>query len=285
MKHLLSIAKLTTEDVEQLFSLAQTIKNGHQPNLNGLTCAYSFEGNSLRTRITFLKALAKLEMTAIELPNLLKTKEEKQHLAGYLDQWVDIYVIRESNHAAIETFAQSSTHPVVNAMSSKGHPCEVLSDAFSLWEVAGSLRGLKFCIVGPPTNVLNSWVEFCELFALDYVQVAPSEMLPSVKELASRHTTSSLEEGLRSANVVLTDAWPGASFDLAYQVTSNKLKVAAENVMVIPCPPFDTTREVDVSVINSPYFAGYEQKVNLYHIHGCTNKLSVSLKKGLLNYP
>ncbi len=260
MKRLLSIRETAAEEIERIFTLAHKIQTGSQPKLKGFSCAYSFEGSGIRTRSTFLKALAHLEMTAIELPNLLKSKEERKHMAGYLDQWIDIYIIREQNHEAIENFAQASARPVVNAMSAKGHPCEVLSDAFSLRARNGGLEQLRFCIVGPPTNVLNSWTELCEVLGLDYVRVMPAQFIPQ----GAAHRTPSLQEGLHGADVVLTDSWPESFNDLTYQVTRDKLRNASKDVIVIPCPLFNTSQEVSQDVIDPPHFAGYEQKRSLY---------------------
>jgi ornithine carbamoyltransferase len=263
VKDLLSIAALSVDDVEGIFHLAQTLKKGHLPSFAGVTSAYSFEGNSLRTRATFLKAMASLKLTAIELPNLLRTKEDKIHLARYLDQWLDLYIIRESQHETLELFADASQRPVINAMSAQAHPCEVLSDAFFLWERFGRLEQLKVCLVGPATNVLRSWRELCELLQIEYVQVRPQQE----RAAPDKQIVHSLVEGIRGADVILTDHWPEGSFDLEYQVTLNKLQFAAPQAMVIPCPPFDTTQEIHPKVITSPHFAGYEQKRDLYTIH------------------
>jgi ornithine carbamoyltransferase len=263
MKDLLSIAALSIKDIEQIFQLARKLKNGYLPNFAGITSAYSFEGNSLRTRATFLKAMARLEITAIELPNLLKTNEDKTHLAGYLDQWMNLYIIRESNHEILETFAGASKRPVVNAMSSQEHPCEVLADVFFLSERLGSLQQLKVCLVGPDTNVLRSWRELCELLQIEYVQVCPE----GKKAPHQKYIVHSLVEGIQGADVILTDHWPDGSFELEYQVTLDKLQLAAPQALVIPCPPFDTRQEIHPDVIASPYFAGYEQKRDLYVVH------------------
>jgi ornithine carbamoyltransferase len=263
VKRLLAIAELTWQEIAQLFDLAQRLQRGARTNLDGRTAIYSFEGNSLRTRATFLKALAYLGLTAIELPNLLKTREEKRHLAGYLDQWADLYIIREGSHEAIEAFARSSRRPVVNAMSAQGHPCEVLGDVFWLWQRFGDLHKLRFCLVGPPTNVLRSWVEMCELLSLGHMQVIPPGYAPPGAE----HVTVSLDEGLRGADVVLTDAWPEGFDDPAYRVTKAKLALASTGAILIPCPPFNTAREVSKDAIASPHFAGYGQKSGLYWMH------------------
>lgn len=263
IKDLISIRALSVDTIHEIFHLARKLKNGYQPSFLGSTSVYSFEGNSLRTRATFLKAMARLEMAAIELPNLLKTKEDKTHLARYLDQWVDLYIIRESRHEILELFAQASHRPVINAMSAQAHPCEVLSDAFFLWERFANLRQLKVCIVGPATNVLRSWCELCELFQIEYVQVCP----PQTQSTPEGKMVHSFVEGIKGADVILTDHWPEGSFNSDYQVTLEKLKFAAPHALVIPCPPFDTTQEIHPEVIASPYFAGYEQKRDLYVVH------------------
>jgi ornithine carbamoyltransferase len=262
MRHLISIAELARPDVDRVFHLARKLKDGWQPRFDGLSCIYSFEGNSLRTRATFLKALASLGLVAIELPNLLKTGESEHHLAGYLDQWCDLYVVRDSDHAAIEALARASRRPVINAMSSNGHPCEVLGDAFFLREQFGGLHRLKLCIVGPPTNVLRSWVELAELLALSYVWVTPEPLLG----VGGTRVVRSLTEGLQGADIVLTDRWPDGSFDPEYRITRERLGSASGDVVVIPCPPFDTTREVSEDVIRSKHFAGYVQKRDLYTV-------------------
>jgi len=264
---LISITDLGPSAVESLFNLAQELKAAHHPKFPGLTCAYSFEGRSLRTRAAFLKAFADLELTAIELPNLLKTSESKHHLAGYLDQWIDLYVIRESVHASLEEFACASRNPVINAMTSREHPCEVLSDAFWLWERFGGLEGLKFCIVGPPTNVLNSWVGLCQLLGLAFIRVLPAGFIDPNGISSPENLTRSLEEGLRRVDLVLTDAWPEGFHNPTYQITPEKLDHANRGVIVIPCPPFNTDNEVNQALIDSPYFSGYDQKRDLYTVH------------------
>ncbi len=264
MRQLTSIQDITCQDVLKILDCAEHFINGERLNFRGLTCAYSFEGNSLRTRATFLKALNALQIQAIELPNLLKTKETKHHLAGYLDNWLDLFIIRESNHAELKNFAEASRRPVINAMSGYEHPCEVLADLFSVRQHFGTLKDLKFCLVGPTTNVLRSWALLCEKMGLDYIQVIPAEFQsdPSI----SNHATIQLQEGIRDANVILTDSWPENFNDHNYQITPEALKQAFPEAWLIPCPPFDTQREVSQQAIESNYFAGYDQKSCLYPV-------------------
>jgi len=262
MHHLLAIADLAPADVARILARARELQSAPPPSLAGRACVYSFEGNSLRTRATFLKAMAALKLTAIELPNLLKTAEDKRHLAGYLDQWAEGYVIRESNHEALEAFARASRRPVINAMSAQGHPCEVLGDAFWLEQHFGDLRRLRVTLVGPATNVLRSWAELCALLGIAAAHACP----PGYAPLEGVRAAQTLDEALVGANAVFTDAWPAGFDDPAYRVTLAALERAAPDAVVIPCPPFNTAREVAPEVIASPRFAGYAQKAGLYHV-------------------
>jgi len=124
---LIQINDLSAQDIRSIWSLATKPSTPVKGNV-----AWSFEGNGIRTRTTFIQAFQELNLSFVELPNLLKTNERVADLAGYLDPFYDIYVIRDSNHERLTEFANASHRPVVNAMSSFGHPCEVLTDAYSI---------------------------------------------------------------------------------------------------------------------------------------------------------
>lgn len=266
MHKLLSIQDLSKQDVLHLFDVAQRFIEGENNVFPGFTCAYSFEGNSVRTRSTFLKALAKLQIQGFELPNLLKTREPKQHLAGYLDNWIDLYIIRESNHSILTAFSEASRQPVINAMTDREHPCEALADLFSIQKHFGGLEKLKICLAGPPSSLLYSWVLICELLDLNYVQVIPQEIQKQADLLSQNNIINSLNEGVQGANVILTEGWPENYYDPNYQITPEVLSLAAPDAWLIPCPPFDVKKEVSQQVIDSSWFAGYDQKKYLYPV-------------------
>ena len=261
-RNLITLHDITAEDIFQIFELADNANSLAFSSDANLTACYSFEGNSLRTRATFVKALFDLGISPIELPNLLKTGEAVEHLAGYLDYWFDLYVIRDRNHNRLAQFAGVSEKPVINALSSGAHPCEVLADAYAVIKGKGALDNLKYCILGPPTNVLNSWIRICQILELDYVHVIP-QGFEAVEGSNLTHTKST---GLRDAHVVLTDAWPKSFDDRDFQLTLEDLKIAQPDAWVIPCPPFSVENEVHQDVIDSDYFAGYAQKRYLYEV-------------------
>jgi ornithine carbamoyltransferase len=262
-KNFIKINDFSANVIQHIFDLADKAKQLKFSTDTSLTACYSFEGNSLRTRATFIKALKDLGITAIDIPNLLKTSEGVEHLSGYMDHWFDIYVLRDRNHAKMVSFAENSQKPTINAMSSDAHPCEVIADVYSVQKEKGNLKSLKFCIMGPPTNVLNSWQRIGKVLGLSFVHLLPQEY--AEKHQANFYTTNR-EEALHNADVILTDGWDADFDDKTFQLTLDDLKTAKTDAWVIPCPPFNVQNEIHPDIISSKYFAGYEQKKYLYHI-------------------
>jgi ornithine carbamoyltransferase len=267
MKNLVTIKDLNNKNIEQIFAYARDAGSLEANRSARLTAACSFGTRSIRTRATFMKALHDLGIQPIEIPGLLATGEDVSHLTGYLDNWFDLYVIRETDHDRLASFAECSTKPVVNAMTSRFHPCEVLSDAYSIENAKGPLTGLKYCMIGPPSNVFNSWHNLAGVLNLSLVHVLPKRYESHRPESKSTIVTSDKYEGLEGADVILTDAWPADFHDDYFQLKLEDLGVANDRAWVIPCPPFDTGREIAKAVIDSAYFPGYGQKALLYDVH------------------
>ncbi|MDP9899703.1 ornithine carbamoyltransferase [Variovorax ginsengisoli] len=245
---LVSLSALSSEDVRAIWHLVEA----PGVDVQG-TVAWSFEGNGIRTRTTFLKAFQELNLSVIELPNLLKTGERVCDLAGYLDPFYDIYVVRESNHERIAEFAASSRRPVVNAMSSAGHPCEVLTDAYFIETVIGPIRKVRICLWGPPTNVFRSWHELADVMDFSLVHICHE----------SFHTGTSnvifSSSPLGTADVVITDGWPRGTEQLNNPLSVEDLNRMGQPVL-LPTPPFAVGGELSVDPRRYPRFAGYEQK-------------------------
>ena len=214
--------------------------------------AWSFEGNGIRTRTTFIQAFNELGMAFIELPNLLKTAERVEDLAGYLDAFYDLYVIRESDHQRLAQFAEHSTRPVINAMSSQGHPCEVLTDAFWLNKTLGPIEQLHICLWGPTTNVLRSWHQLAALLRLRVTHVCDSAFHRALPNVAFTHDDNF------SADVIITDGWPkdcGQPTSLSLEILQ---KMGAP--LLLPTPPFTVGQELDFDPRCYANFTGYQQK-------------------------
>jgi len=246
--NLVSLATLSPEDVRSIWRLASSPIGQVQG-----TVAWSFEGNGIRTRTTFLKAFRDLGLSVVELPNLLKTGERTCDLAGYLDPFYDVYVIRESNHERLAEFAAASRRPVVNAMSGAGHPCEVLADAYFIESTVGSLDALSICLWGPPTNVFRSWHELAALMGFSLLHVCHERFHETVPNVAF----SSSSPG--PVDVVVTDGWPAGMVQVSQPLLIEDLARIGDPVL-LPTPPFTVGGELSVDPLHYSRFAGYEQK-------------------------
>lgn len=243
-----SLSALSEHNIRQIWSLVDAPHATKNSNV-----AWSFEGNGIRTRTTFIRAFRELGMHFTELPNLLKTDERVVDLAGYLDAFFDLYVIRDSNHEKLQAFANASCHPVINAMSSRGHPCEVLTDAFYLNRRFKNLKQAHICLWGPTTNVFRSWHELATAFGIKITQVCEErfhEQQPSV-EFRSRAPSH--------ADVVITDSWPTDVDHSALALSSQHLSAMGAPAL-LPTPPFTVGREVLIDPVTYPGFVGYQQK-------------------------
>jgi ornithine carbamoyltransferase len=242
------LSALSEQDVRAIWSLVNTPCEPRR-----LNAAWSFEGNGIRTRTTFIRAFRELGMQFAELPNLLKTQERVADLAGYLDPFYDLYVIRDTDHQRMEAFASASSRPVINAMSAGGHPCEVLTDAFYLDQRFQGLKHAHICLWGPTTNVFRSWHELAFVLGLQLTQVCEEkyhEPHPAVDFISTVPP---------QADVVITDSWPSGVDHSTLALSEQHLLLMGQPAL-LPTPPFAVGREVLFDPVTYPGFVGYDQK-------------------------
>lgn len=256
---LIQLTDLQPEDIRHIWSLVEA-QAPAAPALQGAV-AWSFEGNGIRTRTTFIGAFRQLGLAFTELPNLLKTGERACDLAGYLDPFYALYVVRESNHARLSEFAAASRRPVINAMSAAGHPCEVLTDAYYVDTHIKPLAQARVCLWGPSTNVFRSWHELAQVLGFELVQVCDRHFHEALPHVA--FVEASALQG--PVDVVITDCWPaGAEADAQTQTDMTPLTeehlAALGNPALLPTPPFILGRELTVDPVEYPGFVGYRQK-------------------------
>jgi ornithine carbamoyltransferase len=166
---LVSLSSLSETDVHAIWALIDMPQRPTEAHV-----AWSFEGNGIRTRATFIRAFRELGMQFTELPNLLKTHERVIDLAGYLDPLFDLYVIRNADHERLEAFAKASSRPVINGMPANGHPCEELTDAFYLNSRFSNLKHVQFIANSAKVKERRLWgcINKDIKVAIDRVQAA-----------------------------------------------------------------------------------------------------------------
>jgi ornithine carbamoyltransferase len=258
MHHLLRLDDWAVSDLHALFHLASEYEQGRGPRRNGCAVLF-FPSASLRTRVSFERGAAMMGLQPITLPpETLDKPEALGDVAGYLGQWADIVVARHPSIKVLEQIAAANALPVVNAMTDVNHPCEVLSDLYSLSATGDPLQ-LRYLFVGADGNISRAWQEAARAFQLDVVQCCPAG-LASPGAVWNRD----LRDAAGRADVIITDG-PGQHTEALapYQVTTEVLGWAPKGVRLAPCPPFVRGREVSAGAIASPSFVGHGFKAAL----------------------
>src|SRR6056297_18405 len=284
MKDLLSIKDISKSEIYEMFADAKRLKikshNGN--NLRPLlhkTIITTFPLTSLRTKVSFESGINQLGGDIINLSLDLEGKESIEDKIKYLNNWVDYLIIRYPEQKIIEKVGQLAEFSVVNGMSKKYHPCEVLSDLFTLYDLKRNLSNLKFVFVGEGANISNSWFNAAGVLDLNITQVCPEgfEIKDDIFNFAKEHSkgaikrTNNFEEGIEGTDIILTDGWPPHGYKThkkfcEYQINMDNIGLASNDCIVNPCPPFTRGEEVSEDIIESDYFIGFKAKENLLHM-------------------
>ena len=256
MQHLIRLDDTWDRNrLTQFFDLAEHYDRGAGPRLNGGAVLF-FPASSLRTRVSFEMGAARVGLNTVTFPpDSLDKPEALEDVVGYLSQWTDLLIVRHPDIAVLEGLAASNAMPVINAMTNVNHPCEVLSDLYSISKTRDPLS-LRYAFIGADGNISRAWQEAVTAFGLDLVQCCPCDIATP-----GATTTDDLYDALRDADIVITDGpGPHAEVLRPFQVTVEALSRAAKEVQLIPCPPFIRGCEVTADAILSPAFAGYAFK-------------------------
>lgn len=188
-RHFLTLLDFSREELESMLELAKRMRDEVRPSLKGKILALLFQKPSTRTRVSFEAAMSSLGGSAIYLSwgeAQLARGETIADTARTLSQYVDAVAARVYCHETLEEMARASSIPIINALSDRWHPCQALSDIFTMEEIKGQLQGLKLAWIGDSTNVCNSLLVACATFGIDVSIACPEgyEPLPDVLENA-----------------------------------------------------------------------------------------------------
>jgi ornithine carbamoyltransferase len=291
-RDLLSISDLSRADCETIFALAKTLKTAVQAKrkhrrLEGRAMAMIFEKPSLRTRVTFEIGIAQLGGTSVYLaPNDIRLGERESvpDIARNLSRWVDLIVARTFTHDTVRALAANATVPVINALSDREHPCQVLADCFTLLEHRGSLRGLRLAFVGDGNNMVHSWMLAASLLGMEFRLACPPGYEPDPDIVAAaRHAprarltiTDSVAEAVDGADALYTDVWTsmGQEAEAArrreafrgYQLNAATVALAKRGALVMHCLPAHRGDEITDDVLDGPSSIVLDQAENRLHV-------------------
>lgn len=290
MKHLISVTD-AKEDILDILKQAEIFKAdgiGDKP-LKDKTLAMVFEKASTRTRISFEVGMlhlggSPLYLSASDLQ--LGRGEIIEDTAKVMTRYVDGVMIRAKSHDDILKFSKNSNVPVINGLTDKEHPCQALTDIFTIYEHKNTFN-VKMAYLGDGNNVCNSLLLACSLVGMDLTVVCPegyepdSEILDLAENFAAKsgsnlEITSDVESGVKDADVVYTDVWVSMGdeseklqrlLDLKnYQVNSELLELAKPDAIVMHCLPAVRGQEITDEVMKSPQSVIWDQAENRMHV-------------------
>ncbi len=288
-KDLLSVADLTSEDIYRLIQAAVDLKaEDRLSQLTGKVLALIFEKPSLRTRVSFEIAMRKLGGQVVYLSPSevgLGKRESVPDVARVLSRYVDIIAARTFSHQTLETLADYSQVPVINALSDLEHPCQALTDLFTIYEKKGELQGLTLAFIGDGNNVAHSLMLATALTGVNFRIASPpgysvkEEILHLAQEYAAESEILCTEDpnlAARGADVIYTDVWTSMGQEAeaklrrkafsGYQVNMDLLSLASEDAILMHPLPAHRGEEVSEDILDSPKSVVFEQAENRMHL-------------------
>jgi len=290
-RNLVDLWDISPEEGWEIIRWAKAIKEGidKEKYLQDKNLALYFTKPSTRTRVSFEVAINQLGGHAIFLQegNLQVARgEDLKDTARTLSRYLDGIIIRTDSHKKLEEFAKYADIPVINALTDMSHPCQILSDIFTLYEAFGEdIKNIKIAYVGDGNNVCNTWLVGAGLFGLNLFVATPEGYEPSSlyyqagEDLCkitggSIYLTTNPIEAVKEAHVVYTDVWVSMNQDrneekiqalMPYQVNSSLLSHARPEVKVMHCLPAKKGEEITEEVFEAHADFIFTQAENRLH--------------------
>jgi ornithine carbamoyltransferase len=289
MRHFLDIRDLSTDQLGALLDHAAEMKQAQkagrpQPQpLAGKSVAMIFEKQSTRTRLSFEVGISQLGGQPIMLSASdmqIGRGETMQDTARVMSRYVDAITIRCFQHETLTSLAEHASVPVINALTERSHPCQILADLQTMIERHGALDGQIVTWVGDGNNVTTSWIEASARFGFQLRIACPQAYTPPAELLAwARGEGADIvlydnaEEAVTDSQTVVTDVWISMGDDEGsratdfqpFQVTGDLMKRAAGDAIFMHCLPAWRGMEVTANVIDGPQSAVFDEAENRLH--------------------
>ena len=289
MRHFIDLKDFSADTLQMILDHAQAMKQaqragaGHEQPLAGKTVAMIFEKPSTRTRVSFEVGIVQLGGTPLVLSAQdlqLGRGETIEDTARILSRYVDAIMIRCFDHNKALSLAEHATVPVINALTNRSHPCQLMADLQTMIEYHGPLAGQTVAWLGDGNNVASSWVEAAALFGFQLRMACPHGYAPPAELLAWARAkggniilTEDVAEAVDQVQSVVTDVWVSMGQEggsqqqdlAAYQVNEEVMKQAAGDAIFMHCLPAKRGLEVSAAVIDGPQSAVFDEAENRLH--------------------
>jgi ornithine carbamoyltransferase len=288
----LSIADFRRPELDLLLDLATTLKDAwkagrNEPRLNGKVLALIFHKPSLRTRVSFEVAMAHLGGRALYITDAeigFGKRESIHDIANVLFRFIDGIMIRTYHQSDVVELARHASVSVVNGLTDSDHPCQILSDLFTIREKGIPLDGLRLAWIGDGNNVAKSWIDAALSYGIDLRLACPEGYEPDEKAIARVRSSGvgkvklvrSVREAVEGAQVLYTDTWTSMGQEAeaerrrhafsGYQVNEELLRLADRRAIVMHCLPAHRGEEITDAVMDGPQSVVFDQAENRLHL-------------------
>lgn len=285
-RHFLTLLDFSPEELTRVVSRAAELKRLHRAGtawrpLEGKTLAMVFELNSTRTRVAFEVGMHQLGGHAICLTpkdTQISRDEPIEDTARVLGEMVDVVMLRTLRHEDVTAFADASEVPVINGMTSRFHPCQLLADVQTFEEVRGHIAGRTVAFVGDGYNMCHSYINASRQFDFHLRVATPRTHRPDAELLAGVNSAEWVDcarAAVEGADLVVTDVWASMGHDeeagarrrafADYQVTPALLDYARDDALFMHCLPAHRGEEVSADLLDDPRSVVFTEAGNRLH--------------------
>jgi ornithine carbamoyltransferase len=287
IRHFIDLSEIPSAELRGIVAASRAMKGrreGAAGPLAGQTLALIFDRPSTRTRVSFDVAMQQLGGHCIMLTGQemqLGRGETIADTARVLSRYVDIIAIRTLDHEQVVELARHAAVPVINALTRRSHPCQVLADVMTFEERRGSIRGRTVAWTGDANNVLTSWAHAAERFEFELRIATPPELKPKkwlldwIKDSgAAIRIGADPEEAVSGADCVVTDTWVSMgdkngrqrhNLLKRYQVNARLMAKAKPDALFMHCLPAHRGEEVTDEVMDGPQSVVFDEAENRLH--------------------
>ena len=286
INHFVDISDFKKSELKSIISFAKRIKNN--PNkyknlLQNKSLGMIFEKQSNRTRLSFDIGMKKIGGNVIELDKKgigFGKRESDSDMINVLSQYIDCLIIRNNDHSKIKELSRLNLLPIINGLSNFSHPCQILSDIFTIEEILGSIDKQKITWVGDINNVLISLLQASHIFRFRLKIASPKALLLKNRSLINKFKSKNISfcsdpiEAVKGTDCVMTDVWVSMGEKKSekkkilknFQVNENLMKHTHKKTIFMHCLPAHRNEEVVDSVIDSKKSVVWQQAQNRMYV-------------------
>ena len=284
IRHFVDIDNFSKKILDKIIDNALKIKSNNTPYkaiLQDKTLALLFNKQSLRTRMSFHVGMKKLGGNVIQLNSDeigFGKRESEEDILKTISQYVDCLIIRNNDHKKINQYASLNILPIINGLSNVSHPCQTLSDIFTLKEKFGKISNIKICWIGDYNNVLRSLIHAQNLYLFKLNIVLPKKILNKVKTNNKTNKkilfTDNIKIGATKSDCIMSDVWISMgeknkskkNYFKNYQINKKIIEFANKDAVFMHCLPAHRGEEVTNEVMDSKQSIIWQQAQNRMYV-------------------